>query len=147
METVRRLSCNWKRIDDGYLIGTVEYAPMELMHRASCCGEVRLCRLVSLGIASLGKLRGVIDDDRLFNPLPPVASSPSTLLPANFQRGQREGGGRGAGEKEGGGEGANRLCRRCVPRVCRELFQGRYFPALSSLICLRILLGYVLITV
>ena len=40
------------------------------------------------------------DDDRLFNPLPPVASSPSTLLPANFRRGKREGEGRGAGEKE-----------------------------------------------
>ena len=60
METVRRLPCNWKQIDDGDLIETVEYAPVEPMRRAGCCGEVRLYRLVSRGIASLGNCHGVM---------------------------------------------------------------------------------------
>ena len=60
METVRRLPCNWKWIEDGDLIETVEYAPVELMRRAGCRGEVRLCRLVSRGIASLGNRHGVM---------------------------------------------------------------------------------------
>ena len=60
METVRHLSCNWKRIDDLDLIGTVEYAPVEPMHRADCCEEVCLCWLVSRGVASLGNRRGVM---------------------------------------------------------------------------------------
>ena len=60
METVRRLPCNWKRIDDGDLIETVEYAPVEPMRRAGCRGEVRLYRFVSRGITSLGNRRGVV---------------------------------------------------------------------------------------
>ena len=48
METVRRLPCNWKRIDDWDFIETVEYAPVEPMRRADCRGEVRLYRLVYL---------------------------------------------------------------------------------------------------
>ena len=60
METVRRLPCNWKRIDDGDLIGTVEYAPVEPMRRAGCCREVRLCRFVSQGVASLENRCGVM---------------------------------------------------------------------------------------
>ena len=51
---VHCLPCNWKRIDDGDLIGTVEYAPVEPMHRAGCHGEVRLWWLVSRGVASPG---------------------------------------------------------------------------------------------
>ena len=54
METVRRLPCSWKRIDDGDLIGTVEYAPVEPMRRASCRGEGRLRWFATRGAASLG---------------------------------------------------------------------------------------------
>ena len=60
METVRRLPCSWKQIDDGDLIGTVEYAPVEPMRRTSCYGEVHLRRLVSRGIASLVNRCGVM---------------------------------------------------------------------------------------
>ena len=60
MEMVRRLPYSWKRIDDGDLIETVKYAPVELMHRASCCGEAHLWWLVSRGVASLGNRCGVM---------------------------------------------------------------------------------------
>ena len=57
---VRHLPYNWKRIDGGDLIGTVEYAPVESMHRAGCCGEARLWWLAPRGIASLGNCCGVM---------------------------------------------------------------------------------------
>ena len=60
MEMVRRLPCNWKQIDDRDLIGTVEYAPVESMRRAGCCGEARLWRLASRGVTSLGNRCGVM---------------------------------------------------------------------------------------
>ena len=57
---VRRLPCNWKRMDDGDLIETVKYAPVDPMRRIGCGGEVRSWRLASRGIASLGNRRGVM---------------------------------------------------------------------------------------
>ena len=85
------------------------------------------------------------DDDRLFNPLAPVASSSSTLLPAIFlEKGHRE---EGEAKTQGEGEEGGALTvfvvvvylppmadgkrprdeessaePRGLPRVCRELF-------------------------
>ena len=57
---VRRLPYNRKQIDDGSLIETMEYAPVEPMRRAGCRGESRLCRFVPRGVASLGNRCGVM---------------------------------------------------------------------------------------
>ena len=97
------------------------------------------------------------DSDRLFNTLPPVASSPSTSLPASFlerkhvkerkakEQGEGKGKGRGAltafvvvvdpplmaGDKHPRDEESS--TEPCgLPRAHHEFFQGRYFPALSS---------------
>ena len=87
------------------------------------------------------------DDDRLFNPLAPVTSSSSTLLPTIFlEKGHREEGeAKMQGEREGGGaltafvvvvdlppmadgkrprNKESSVEARGLPRVCRELFQG-----------------------
>ena len=83
---VCRLPCNWKRTNDGDLIETVEYAPVEPMHHAGCRGEVRVCWLVPRGVTSFGNRRGVMSMMSLFNTLPPVVSSLSMLLPASLRR-------------------------------------------------------------
>ena len=95
------------------------------------------------------------DDDRLFNPLAPVISSLSTLLPAIFlEKGHREEGeAKTQGEGEEGGAltafivvvdlppmaDSKRPCDeessvepRGLPRAHSEFFRGRYFSALSS---------------
>ena len=100
MKTVRRLPCNWKRIDDEDLIGTVEYAPVESMHRAGCCGEARLWRLAPRGIASLGNCCGVmtmIAYLTFFLPSPRLRRR--YCLPV-FGEEQREREGKDAGERE-----------------------------------------------
>ena len=99
MKMVRRLPCNWKRIDDGDLIGTVEYALVEPMRRAGCRGEVRWRRLVSRDVGSLGNRRGVMMMIAYLTPsLPLPRLCRHCCLPVLGEK-QREGKGEGAGEK------------------------------------------------
>ena len=104
------------------------------------------------------------DDDRLFNPLPPVASCLSTLLPASFlEKGHREEGkAKAQVEGEEGGaltvfviivdlppmadgkrprnEGSSAEPRG-LPRVRREFFRGRYlFSIVHILLSLHFIL-------
>ena len=95
------------------------------------------------------------DNDCLFNPQPPVVSSPSSLLPASFSEESREKERESKGAREGGEGGVltafvvvadlplmadGKRPRdeefsaepRGLLRVCRELFRGRYLSALSS---------------
>ena len=90
METVRCLPYNWKQIDDGDLIKTVEYTPVEPMRHAGCRGEVRLVVDRVSRHCFAREPPQSDDDDHLFNPLPPIASSPSTLMPASSWRKNRE---------------------------------------------------------
>ena len=101
METVRRLPCNWKQIDDGDLIETVEYAPVEPMRRAGCCGEVRLCQLVSRGVASLGNRYGVMTVFAyLVFCLPPPRLRRQCFLPFSWRKDTEKRGRRRRKEKE-----------------------------------------------
>ena len=111
METVHRLPYNWERIDDGGLIEIVEHAPVEQMRRAGCCGEVRLCRLVSRGVASLGNHRGVMMMAYLTLCLLSSRLYRRCCLPVHGEK-QREGEDKGAGGKRER-RGANHLRRRC----------------------------------
>ena len=105
METVRRLPCNWKWIEDGDLIETVEYAPVELVRRAGCRGKARLCRLVSRGIASLGNRRGVMMIAYLTPCLPSPRLRRHCCLPVLGEKTQR-------GKSEGAGEKRKRIANR-----------------------------------
>jgi len=102
MEMVHRLPCNWKQIDDRDLIGTVEYTPVDPMHHVGCRGEVRLCRLMSRGVASLGNHRRVMTTIAyltLFLPSPRLRRR--CCLPV-FGEEQREREDKDTGERERG---------------------------------------------
>ena len=145
---VRRLPCNWKRIDNRNLIGNMEFAPVEPMRRAGCRGEVRSCRLVSRDISSLGNRRGVMMMIAYLTPSShrlvsiDIVACQSLEKNREKERAEAQGKGEGVGVltafsvvvdlllmadgKRPRDEGSS-APPRGLSRVCRELFRGRYF--------------------